>query len=540
MLTTFTVTNLNDAPLSGPDSQTGTLRWAISEANDAPDADLIEFSPELSGSIQLSILGDVDPTAGASAIEIHSPITIRGNGNPIDITRAATATDRRLFRVATNGDLTLEMLTLRGGTARGNPGSPGQDGTPGLGGAVYNQGTLRIFSSTLHTNSAIGGNAGAGGTGGVGFGGAIYNDAGNVVIRNSTLSGNSVSGGSGTPAGAAFGGSIYSRNGSLTVHNSTLTSSSAVSGRELYVIGIGAGQTAVAEVYSSIIARDNSTPGLDFNATDDLGGQVLVTGANNLIRWHTVNPSMIITSDDPKLGSLESNGGPTWTHELLPDSPAIGLGSNVLNLDADQRGGAFDRVVGSAPDIGAFEVQTPGQALPGDYNGSDLVDAADYVIWRKTLGNNVERFSGADGNGNEAIDVIDYEIWRGNFGAAPASGSGPVLAFVEIRSSNVDSGAHHAGLAAVLQFGATKTVEPRDVKDAVLDRVASREARDLALLNVVGYESLAGKSRDVPVDELDVDTERTELDNEAYSLDDAAIQSPLQMASPVAASNYTA
>jgi hypothetical protein len=44
MLTTYTVTNLNDAPLSGPDSQTGTLRWAIAQANVAADADVVEFA----------------------------------------------------------------------------------------------------------------------------------------------------------------------------------------------------------------------------------------------------------------------------------------------------------------------------------------------------------------------------------------------------------------------------------------------------------------------------------------------------------------
>ena len=41
---------------------------------------------------------------------------------------------------------------------------------------------------------------------------------------------------------------------------------------------------------------------------------------------------------DPKLGPLQSNGGPTPTMALLPGSPAIDAGSNPLGLTTDQRG----------------------------------------------------------------------------------------------------------------------------------------------------------------------------------------------------------
>jgi hypothetical protein len=36
-------------------------------------------------------------------------------------------------------------------------------------------------------------------------------------------------------------------------------------------------------------------------------------------------------------------------------SPAIDAGSNPHDLDFDQRGAGFPRVLGAAPDIGAFE-----------------------------------------------------------------------------------------------------------------------------------------------------------------------------------------
>jgi len=114
---------------------------------------------------------------------------------------------------------------------------------------------------------------------------------------------------------------------------------------------------------------------------------------------------------------LSNNGGPTFTHSLSGESPALDMGANPRSLATDQRGASYARIVGGQADIGAFELQTViGPVLPGDYNGNDVVDAADYVLWRKTLGTEVAQFSGADGNGNSSIDPGDYGVWRTNFG----------------------------------------------------------------------------------------------------------------------------
>jgi hypothetical protein len=429
VLANITVTSLNDAPLTGPDSETGTLRWAISEANNTAEPDVIKFAEELSGNLALSLIGNIDANVGPSALLVSSAITIAGNANGITITRAPTATDRRLFHVAATGTLTFESITLHGGTARGENGGPGQNGQNAFGGAVYNQGMLTIVASTLDGNSAVGGNAGTGGVGGSAFGGAIYNDGGTLTIHNSTLSGNSVSGGTGISSPLRLGGAVYSKNGFLRVYNSTLTNNSATSGRQLYIIGVGAGQTANAEIYSSIVAQaDVNSQAYDINATDDQGGTIVVTGGNNLIRFSNVPPSIIVSSDDPLLGGLANNGGPTFTHALSAGSPAIGQGSNPQNFANDQRGNSFSRVAGGTIDIGAFELQTVASpSLPGDYNQNEVVDAADYVVWRKTFGSGVPQYSGADGNGTSTIDAGDYDVWRGNFGATPAAAASVAL-----------------------------------------------------------------------------------------------------------------
>ena len=66
----------------------------------------------------------------------------------------------------------------------------------------------------------------------------------------------------------------------------------------------------------------------------------------------------------------------------------------------------------------------------GDYNGNHVVDAADYTIWRDTLGKSVTPGSGADGNGNGTIDSGDYTYWKSRFGMSVGSGSGSFSATV--------------------------------------------------------------------------------------------------------------
>jgi hypothetical protein len=58
------------------------------------------------------------------------------------------------------------------------------------------------------------------------------------------------------------------------------------------------------------------------------------------------------------------------------------------------------------------------------------VDAADYVLWRNTLGQSGAGLA-ADGNGNNTIDTGDYNVWRSNFGrSALTSGAGASAATV--------------------------------------------------------------------------------------------------------------
>jgi len=71
-----------------------------------------------------------------------------------------------------------------------------------------------------------------------------------------------------------------------------------------------------------------------------------------------------------------------------------------------------------------FEFQiTPLPNLPGDYNDDGIVDAADYVVWRRAsaTGDLV-----ADGNGDGLVNAGDYNFWRLHFGESLAGAGGGV------------------------------------------------------------------------------------------------------------------
>lgn len=66
-----------------------------------------------------------------------------------------------------------------------------------------------------------------------------------------------------------------------------------------------------------------------------------------------------------------------------------------------------------------------GDSVDGDYNSDGAVNAADYVLWRKSLGQTGPNLP-ADGDGSLEVDAGDYSYWRQRFGntsSAPGLGS---------------------------------------------------------------------------------------------------------------------
>jgi hypothetical protein len=89
-----------------------------------------------------------------------------------------------------------------------------------------------------------------------------------------------------------------------------------------------------------------------------------------------------------------------------------------------------DWVSGSGGGFSYMRAVPPSAEPSGDYDGNGTVDAADYTVWRDTLGQTATpNGSGADGDADGAIDADDYTFWKNNFGnTVPGGGSSALSA----------------------------------------------------------------------------------------------------------------
>ncbi len=109
-------------------------------------------------------------------------------------------------------------------------------------------------------------------------------------------------------------------------------------------------------------------------------------------------------------------------------------------------GAAF---VGEVEDyvIGATVSSSFIEPLAGDYNGNNVVDDADYQVWKQTRGSQID--FRADGNGDGKITLADYAVWRDNRGA---SAQAVQTVFAPLMASAATSEAAPATLDASLAF----------------------------------------------------------------------------------------
>jgi hypothetical protein len=96
---------------------------------------------------------------------------------------------------------------------------------------------------------------------------------------------------------------------------------------------------------------------------------------------------------------------------VIADLQPLDLQGNVLNRVA--WGSNSSAGVGNANY--EFIHFTIGDVLAGDYNGDGIVDAADYTVWRDSVGSRTD--PSADGNNDGIVDAADYLVWRAAFGA---------------------------------------------------------------------------------------------------------------------------
>ena len=367
--------------------------------------------------------------------------------------------------------LTVSYTVLSGNTA-----------TNGAG--LYNTSLLTLSYSTLHGNTVTG------------KGGAIWSNSLSTTsqIANSTISGNA--------AGQA-GGGVYNFD-ELTISSCTITNnvSPAATGSGVASRGVS---TAHTWLHSSIVAGNvNSDVDYIGGATNTFSSSsqnnILGSGNSLTIFNASFNQKGVVTAP---VGPLVYNGGPVLldgtpmlTHAPLPGSIAINQGGGGSFSQYDQRGAPFLRNVGGRIDVGAVEVQA--NPLPGDYNYNHVVDAADYVLWRKTLGPTTD--FRADGDGDRSVTSLDVDFWRARFGNVPAVraaiASEAAMGAIQdaqppLAATSPDGGAF-ASLVAVA-FELSCSVESSRSTPTPAAPVANSNARDRALA-LLSESSLSNNS----------------------------------------------
>ncbi len=85
--------------------------------------------------------------------------------------------------------------------------------------------------------------------------------------------------------------------------------------------------------------------------------------------------------------------------------------------------------------IGEFLEDMPLKKLhgPGDFNGDGTVNAADYVLYRNSVGSTTNLVANGDNTGASLykIDAADLAVWKKNFGAVAGSGAAAFTAVPE-------------------------------------------------------------------------------------------------------------
>ncbi len=308
-----------------------------------------QFTPGFGGAIY--VMGGTTAITGA---------TFSGNAAWAASAADAAGGQGGAISLAGAGTTTVGSSTFTGNSAQ----AAGSTGTAASGGAIVEaQGNLLLKQSTLSGNTAPGGQ-----------GGAIYNSD-QVRVIDSTLSGNSAKGGgaiaddsnpklalavdNSTIAAnnaANIGGGILQLDGALSLDNATLDANSAAHrAGNLFL------QQATATFHDTLFAG-----GSPENCAADESTVTVVSEGYNLEDGTGCN--LTGPGDQrnatPLLGQLTNNGGSTQTVALLPGSPAIDAGDPAgctgdlgKILPFDQRG--VPRPQGPRCDIGAYEFVPP-------------------------------------------------------------------------------------------------------------------------------------------------------------------------------------
>lgn len=397
---------------STKDSGAGSLREAINAASGNGQSDTITFDLPNKSVITLTSgqLVVADDAQGPDLI-IKGPgadnLSVSGNNSDrVFLIKNAQASivgltikDGNIFGSAPEGNgggifndggtLTLVRSAVSGNNVYTNPSSRRPHG----GGGIFNdRGTLALIRSTVSGNYVDDPvSAGFGG------GGGIFNHYGTLTLTSSTVSGNSspvyssgggiysettsVSNATPNPSSRTTitnstisgnttvvdGGGVMNRRGLTVIENSTITNNTSSLGGGVATHGYSSDRTDVRATIISDVAftGDVDLTGLPSNTFQSRGSN-LIGGGNATAAFDQLGDQVGV--ENPGLGPLQDNGGPTQTHAVLAGSPA---------LDAVQTSGVT--AAATAEPCGVQQDQRAvSRPQDADNNGSAICDIGSF------------------------------------------------------------------------------------------------------------------------------------------------------------------
>jgi hypothetical protein len=117
---------------------------------------------------------------------------------------------------------------------------------------------------------------------------------------------------------------------------------------------------------------------------------------------------------DPYAQNAGGSGEQSFDRLRFFAGDADASGPAELLVDEIRFGETFADVAPFIPAVGG---------VAGDYNGNDVVDAADYTFWRDRLGQLITLPNSDPGDVDGVVTTAEYDFWKSRFGATMGAAS---------------------------------------------------------------------------------------------------------------------
>lgn len=327
----FVVTRYDDPPPDGCQANDCSLREAVIAAGGGANRVVLS-----AGTYQLSIPDTGGSGSLSGGFRVSGEIEIVGLGAELTRIDGAGVSETILVGEFASLDLTLRGIRFQNSDENG---------------------VLLLDGSALIEDCAFVDNGGL--ILGVGLGANLAMES--LVLRRSTITGNSSDGLSVSAASATLENVTSTANGLLELRFTGDGSGGSVQSCTHCTLAHegGTGDEVRVSFGSASFANSIVAGSCVFGsggAIDSLGGNVESSGAS--CQFDQASDQTNVAGVDLALGALAANGGLTTTIALAPGSVALGAGLEALCLGEDQRGASR----GAECDAGAFE--ETGAAVP--------------------------------------------------------------------------------------------------------------------------------------------------------------------------------